>query len=102
MIINLAEFEREMNYRHVKHPEKQNQHLQNQSIFTTLITRSSDRAKLSCRHLPIHLPQVVMCVNVVWRVPDGGQEVAFRLLRTTHECPQVVVCTRVSWPQSAK
>ena len=51
-------------------------------------------------YLPIYLSQVVMCVNVVWRVPDGGQEVAFRLLSATHECPQIVVCTRISWPQS--
>jgi hypothetical protein len=40
-------------------------------------------------------------VHVVGRVSDGGQEMAFRLLRATHERPQIVVGTRVSWPQSA-
>jgi len=49
---------------------------------------------------PINLPQVVMRIYVVWRVPDGGQEMALRLLSATHECPQVVMGTRISWPQS--
>jgi hypothetical protein len=49
---------------------------------------------------PIHLPQVVMSIDVVWRVPDGGQEVALRLLSAAHECPQVIMGTRISWPQS--
>jgi hypothetical protein len=49
---------------------------------------------------PIHLPQVVMRIDVVWRVPDGGQEMTFRLLSATHECSQIVVGTRISWPQS--
>ena len=43
-----------------------------------------------------------MRVYVVGRVSNGCQEVAFRLLRATHECPQVVVSTRISWPQSEK
>ena len=49
---------------------------------------------------PIHLSQVVMRIYVVWRVADGGQEMALRLLIATHECPQVVMGTRISWPQS--
>jgi len=49
---------------------------------------------------PIHLSQVVMRIDVVWRVPDGGQEMILCLLSATHECPQVVVGTRISWPQT--
>jgi hypothetical protein len=43
-----------------------------------------------------------MRVHVVGRVSDGGEEVALRLLGTCHECPQIIVGTRVSWPQPAK
>lgn len=51
---------------------------------------------------PVHLSQVVVRVHVVGRVSDGGQEVAFGLVSTTHKSSQVVVGTCVSGPQSAK
>lgn len=52
------------------------------------------------RILPIQLSQVIMCVDVIGWIANGGKEMMFGVLITVHECAQVIVCTGIRWPQS--
>lgn len=49
--------------------------------------------------LPVHLAEVVVCVDVLGRVFDGLQEVVFGSLEFGHQRADVVVAASIRWPQ---
>lgn len=50
-------------------------------------------------YLPVQSTKVVVGVDVVRRVPDGGQKVLLSNFGTVQQRAQIIVCTGIAWPQ---